>query len=186
MKSASAQRICALSLSLLVCLGLAACGGSDQEELQQWITEQRNMTRPKIQPLPEPTKFSPQAYTQEGAVEPFSNEKLMQALKRDSSQATANVALIAPELNRRKEPLEAMPLDAVAMVGSLIKQGQPVALVRVYNLLYQVRVGNYLGQNYGRITKISETELALREIVQDAGGEWTERTANIQLQEGSK
>jgi len=186
MKSASAQRICALSLSLLACLGLAACGGSDQEELQQWITEQRNMTRPKIQPLPEPTKFSPQAYTQEGAVEPFSNEKLMQALKRDSSQATANVALIAPELNRRKEPLEAMPLDAVAMVGSLIKQGQPVALVRVDNLLYQVRVGNYLGQNYGRITKISETELALREIVQDAGGEWTERTANIQLQEGSK
>jgi type IV pilus assembly protein PilP len=111
---------------------------------------------------------------------------LAQALKRDSNQATANAALIAPELNRRKEPLEAMPLDTVAMVGSLVKLGQPVALVRVENLLYQVRIGNYLGQNYGRITKISETELALREIVQDAAGEWTERMATLQLQEGSK
>ena len=79
-----------------------------------------------------------------------------------------------------------MPLDAVAMVGSLLRQGQPVALVRVDNLLYQVRAGNYLGQNYGRITKISETEVALREIVQDAGGEWLERAVKIQLQEGSK
>lgn len=175
-----------LTLALGACLGLTACSSSEQEELQQWMTEQRSQTRPKIEPLPEPTKFSPQAYTQEAAVEPFSNQKLMQALKRDSNQATANAALIAPELNRRKEPLEAMPLDSVAMVGSLVKLGQPVALVRVDNLLYQVRIGNYLGQNYGRITKISETELALREIVQDAAGEWMERTANLQLQEGSK
>ncbi|MDQ3272936.1 MAG: pilus assembly protein PilP [Pseudomonadota bacterium] len=166
--------------------GLASCGSSEHADLQQWMSEQRSQTRPKIQPLPEPTKFTPQTYTQEGAIEPFSSQKLLQALKRDSNQATANAGLIAPELNRRKEPLEAMPLDAVAMVGSMIRQGQPVALVRVDNLLYQVRVGNYLGQNYGRITKISETELSLREIVQDAAGEWTERVANIQLQEGSK
>jgi type IV pilus assembly protein PilP len=107
-------------------------------------------------------------------------------LTRLPTKATANAALIAPELNRRKEALEAMPLDAAAMVGSLVRQGQPVALVRVDNLLYQLRVGNYLGQNYGRITKISETEVALREIVQDAAGEWLERTVTIQLQEGSK
>ena len=94
--------------------------------------------------------------------------------------------LNAPELARRKEPLEASPLDTVVMVGSLIKVGQPVALVRVDNLLYQVRVGNYLGQNYGRITKVSETGLSLREIVQDAAGEWIERTATLQLQEVSK
>ena len=186
MKLTPVQTMARLALIVSACLGLVACGSSEHEELQQWMSEQRSQTRPKVQPLPEPTKFAPQAYTQEGAIEPFSNQKLLQALKRDSSQATANAGLIAPELNRRKEPLEAMPLDSVAMVGSLIKQGQPVALVRVDNLLYQVRVGNYLGQNYGRITKISETELALREIVQDASGEWTERAANIQLQEGSK
>jgi type IV pilus assembly protein PilP len=170
----------------LTLLALAGCGSSEQEELQQWMTEQRNATRPKVDPLPEPTKFSPQAYNQEGAIEPFSNQKLTQALKRDSNQATANVGLIAPELSRRKEPLEAYPLDATFMVGSLIKVGQPVALVKVDNLIYQVRVGNYLGQNYGRITQVGETSLTLREIVQDAAGEWIERTATLQLLEGSK
>jgi type IV pilus assembly protein PilP len=171
----------------LVCVTafLSACGSSDQE-LQSWMNEQRNKSRSRVDRLPEPTKFSPQPYTQEGAVEPFSSQKLAQALKRDSNQANVNTALIAPELARRKEPLEASPLDAVAMVGSLIKVGQPVALVRVDNLLYQVRVGNYLGQNYGRVTKVTETGLSLREIVQDAAGEWIERTATLQLQEVSK
>jgi type IV pilus assembly protein PilP len=74
----------------------------------------------------------------------------------------------------------------MTMVGSLVKQGQPVALVKVDNLLYQVRPGNYLGQNYGRITKVGEAEVTLREIVQDAAGEWIERTATLQLQERSK
>jgi len=170
---------------LCVALLLSACSSSDQE-LQEWMTEQRKQTRPKVERLAEPTKFTPQAYTQEGSLEPFSNQKLAQALKRDSNQSAVNTALIAPELARRKEPLEASPLDSVTMVGSLIKVGQPVALVRVDNLLYQVRVGNHLGQNYGRITKVSETGLSLREIVQDAAGEWIERTATLQLQEVSK
>lgn len=175
--------ICSLAGAML---SLSGCGSSEQEELQEWMTQQRNATKPKVEPLPEPTKFSPQPYGQEGAIEPFSNQKLAQALKRESNQATANAALIAPELSRRKEPLEAYPLDAIVMVGSLIKVGQPVALVRVDNLIYQARVGNHLGQNYGRITKVTETDLALREIVQDAAGEWIERTATLQLLEGSK
>lgn len=173
--------LCLFSLSLV-----AACSSSDEEQLQQWMTEQRNQTRPRLERLPEPTKFTPQAYTQEGVLEPFSNQKLAQALKRDAGQSSVNTALIAPELTRRKEPLEASPLDAIVMVGSLNKVGQPVALVRVDNLLYQVRVGNHLGQNYGKITKVSETSISLREIVQDAAGEWIERTATLQLQEVSK
>ena len=80
---------------VLTLLALTGCGSSEQEELQQWMTEQRNATKPKVDPLPEPTKFSPQAYNQEGAIEPFSNQKLTQALKRDSNQATSNAALIA-------------------------------------------------------------------------------------------
>jgi type IV pilus assembly protein PilP len=135
---------------------------------------------------PEPKKFSPQAYTQETAFDPFSNQKLTQALKRETTQSTSSAALLAPELSRRKEPLEGYPLDTMSMVGSLVKQGQPVALVRVDNLLYQVRPGNYLGQNYGKITKVGEADVVLREIVQDAAGEWIERTATLQLQERSK
>ncbi|MBH2009593.1 MAG: pilus assembly protein PilP [Xanthomonadaceae bacterium] len=175
--------VLSLTFTLLV---LTGCGSSDQEELQQWMITQRNSTRPKIAPLQAPTKFTPQTYGQEGSIEPFSKQKLVQALKRDSSQATANAALIAPELSRRKEPLEATPLDTVAMVGSLTKAGQPVALVRVDNLIYQVRVGNYLGQNYGRITAVTEASVVLREIVQDAAGEWTERPATLQLLEEKK
>ena len=144
------------------------------------------ITLPKVDPIPEPKKFTPQAYTQEAAVDPFSNVKLTQALKRDSAQSNANAGLVAPELARRKEPLESFPLDAMSMVGTLIKQGQPVALVKVDNLLYQVHAGNYLGQNYGRITKVGENEVTLREIVQDASGEWIERIAKLQLQERSK
>lgn len=165
---------------------LAGCGASGQEEVQQWMRDERAATKPQVQPIPEPKKFTPQAYTEEAATDPFSNLKLTQALKREASQSSANAALIAPELARRKEPLEAYPLDAMKMVGFLIKEGRPVALLRIDNLLYQVKPGNYLGQNYGKIVNVGETEVVLREIVQDAAGEWTERTATLQLQERSK
>ncbi len=180
------KNICLAAVLGAITLGLAGCGASEEEQLQGWMTEQRNQTKSRVDRIPEPTKFSPQPYADEGAIEPFSSQKLTQALRRESTQSAANAALIAPELARRKEPLEAYPLDAVAMVGSLLKLGQPVALVRVDNLLYQVKVGSYLGQNYGRITKVSDTGMTLREIVQDSGGEWIERTATLQLQEVSK
>ena len=175
--------ISALAFALL---GLSGCASSEQEELQQWMTAQRNAAKPRIAPLPAPTKFIPQIYGQEASIEPFSNQKLTLALKRDSNQATSNAALIAPELARRKEPLEASPLDAVVMVGSLTRLGKPVALVKVDNLVYQTQVGNYLGQNYGRITAVKEGSIVLREIVQDAAGEWIERTATLQLLERTK
>ena len=165
---------------------LAGCGASSENELRQWMTEQKSQTRPRIAPISEPKQFNPESYGQVATIEPFSNQKLTQALKRESTQAAANGALIAPELARRREALEAFPLDAMTLVGSMTRTGQPVALVKVENLLYQVRLGNYLGQNYGRVGKIAETELTLREIVQDATGEWIERTATLQLQERSK
>ncbi len=183
MKHNSLSRI---SASVMLTLVIGACSLGEQEDLQRWMTEQRNSTKPTVVPLPEPKKFSPAPYNQANAVEPFSNQKLTQALKRESSKATANAQLVAPELNRRKEPLEAFPLDSMALVGNMSPKGVSVALVKVDNLLYQVKVGSYLGQNYGKVTKVSETEVTLREIVQDAAGEWIERQANLQLQERSK
>jgi type IV pilus assembly protein PilP len=169
-----------------VLLALAACGATGEDELRQWMTDQKSQTHPKVAPISEPKQFKPESYTQVTATEPFSNQKLTQALKRESTQSVSSGALIAPELARRHEALEAFPLDTMALVGSLTKAGQPVALVRVDNLLYQVKPGNHLGQNYGRVTKITETEVTLREIVQDAVGEWIERPATLQLQEKSK
>ena len=175
-----------LILSLVYCslaVVLVGCVGSGEDDIRQWMVEERNQTRPKVPPIPEPKQFKPEAYTNAATIEPFSNQKLTQALKRDASQAVVNGGLVAPELARRKEPLEAFPLDSMRVVGSIVKAGQPVALVKVDNLLYQVKLGNYLGQNYGKVTKISESEITLREIVQDAVGEWIERVATLQLQE---
>jgi type IV pilus assembly protein PilP len=167
---------------LLVAALLGACS-ADEEELRGWMDQQRREVKPNITPLQPPKKFDPQPYNVAQAVEPFSTQKLTVALKQEARQPNS---LLAAELNRRKEPLEAYPLDSMSMVGSVNRQGQPFALLRVDNLLYQVKPGDYLGQNYGRITKIAETEIALREIVQDAAGEWIERPAVLQLVEKAR
>lgn len=161
---------------------LAGCG-SQNEELEAWMAQQRKEVRPTVQPLQAPKRFNPEAYSQAQGVEPFSNQKLSVALKQEARQPNS---LLASEMNRRREPLEAYPLDSMAMVGSVVRGGRQFALLRVENLLYQVKVGDYLGQNYGRVTRIAETEVALREIVQDAAGEWVERPAMLQLQERAR
>lgn len=176
-----AMRALKLFSGLCTLLVLSGCFGS-QEDLRAWMRDERARVRPRVEPISEPKRFEAQRYTEGVAVEPFSNVKLTQALRRDTSPP-GHSDMLATELNRRKEALEAFPLDAMAMVGSLDRNGQRVALVLVDKLLYQVRVGNHLGMNYGRITRIDETELALREIVQDAAGEWIERPATLQLQE---
>jgi len=173
-------------MALAVALALTACSSSSTDDVQQWMEQQKNQTFPKVKPLAEPKQFKPENYSQVTELDPFSLKKLAMALKKDSVQASLSGALLAPELARRKEPLEEFPLDSIAMVGSLVRDGQPVALVTVGKLLYQVRPGEHLGQNYGRVTKIAETELALREIVQDATGEWVERMTTLQLQERLK
>ncbi len=161
---------------------LGACTG-DTVELQAWMDQQRREIHPTTQPIAAPKRFDPAPYDVGQLVDPFSAQKLNVALKQEAKQPSS---LLASELNRRREPLEAYPLDSMTMVGSLGQKGREYALLRVDNLLYQVKVGDYIGQNYGKITKITETEIALREIVQDAAGEWTERTTSLQLQEKAR
>jgi type IV pilus assembly protein PilP len=176
------HRTALLTSALAALMMLSACG-AEQEELQAWMDQQRREVRPSIAPLSPPKRFDPQPYEQARAVEPFSSQKLAVALKQEARQPNS---LLAGEMNRRKEPLEAYPLDSMSMVGSVSKQGRQFALLRVDNLLYQVKVGDYLGQNYGKITKISETEVGVREVVQDAAGEWIERPSALQLQEKAR
>lgn len=170
-------------LALLTVLLLAACA-AEQEELQAWMAQQRREVKPNVTPLSPPKEFRPQAYLAIDGVEPFSPQKLTVGLRPQETRQPSS--LLVAEMNRRKEPLEAFPLDSMVMVGSVQRRGRPTALLRVDNLLYQVKLGDYLGQNYGKITKISETEISLREIVQDAAGEWIERTGSLQLQEKAK
>ena len=147
------------------------------------MQEQRRQTAPRVTPISELKKYVPLVYSETASADPFDSRRLTQALRRESGPADAGAALIGPELHRRKEPLEAYPLDVMAMVGSLNRGGQHVALVQVDKLLHQVRAGNYLGENHGRVIKVSESEVILREIVQDAAGEWIERHAALRLRE---
>lgn len=179
MKTSSLVR---LGVALLGLSLLAGCT-ADHDELRQWMEQQRREIKPNVTPLQAPKKFDPEPYSQTQAVEPFSGQKLSVALKQE---ARAPNSLLARQLNRRKEPLEAFPLDSMSMVGSVTKQGQPYALLRVDALLYQVKVGDHIGQNYGQITRINETEITLQETVQDAAGEWIERPATLQLQERAR
>ena len=178
-RSAGAPAVLA---ALIASMLLAACGG-EQDELTAWMEQQKREVKPNVTPLSPPKKFDPQPYAAITGVEPFSAQKLTVALKQEQRQPNS---LLAAEINRRREPLESFPLDSMSMVGSVTKQGKPSALLRVDNLLYQVKQGDYLGQNYGKITRISETDIALREIVQDATGEWIERTSSLQLQEKTR
>jgi type IV pilus assembly protein PilP len=167
-------------LAMGISLGFMAACSSENPELQDWMEQQKREVRPSVQPLAAPKKFNPVPYANAQLIDPFSNQKLSVALKQEAKQPNS---LLASEMKRRKEPLESFPLDTMSMVGSVSNKGVPIALLKVDNLLYQVKPGDYLGQNFGRITRITETEVALREVVQDAAGEWTERIATLQLQE---
>lgn len=167
-------------------LVLTGCWGEEHSDLREWMAQQKSVTKPRIQPLQEPSVFTPQAYFESQGMDPFNMLKLKQVLSRDSAQNSSNMSLLLAEQNRRKEELESYPLDSMSMVGSMRKNGKDTALLRVNQLIYQVSAGNYLGQNYGRILQIGEHGIKLREIVQDATGDWVERTTTLDLQEGNK
>ena len=189
MKAASMIEVSIKFLAVLGIIMLTGCTSSGENEIRQWMLDERNKTKPKVTPINPPKQFKPESYENAAKPDPFSNQKLTQALRNEAAQPTAdnNSALVAPELARRKEPLEAMPLDTMSMVGNIAESsGRPVALIKVDNYLYQVKLGAYLGQNYGKIVKISETEITLREIVQDAAGVWVERAQTLSLQEKTK
>jgi len=169
-----------------VLLLLTGCWGEEHGDLREWIATQKAVTKPRIQALKEPSVFTPQAYAASQGMDPFNMLKLTQVLSRESAQNASNMSLLLAEQNRRKEELESYPLDSMSMVGSMRKDGRDTALLRVNQLIYQVKAGNYLGQNYGRILQIGEHSIKLREIVQDAAGDWVERTTTLDLQEGSK
>jgi len=160
---------------------LAGCGTSDETELRTWMNGVKQSTRVTTQPVPPPKEFAPFVYDSAGAVEPFDPQKILMAVARQQ-QARASASAVKPDLERRREVLEGFPLDQIRMVGMMHQGGTNVALLETNGSTHMVRVGNYLGQNFGLVTRISETELLVKEIVQDAAGEWVERPAKLELQ----
>ena len=163
-------------------VAIAGCTSSNEVEIQQWMAEVRQTMKPTTQPVPEPKEFAPYAYEARTMVDPFDPQKVVMAVARQQ-QARVSASAIKPDLDRRRETLEGFPLDQIRMVGMMRQSGTNVALLETNGATHLVRVGNYVGQNFGLITRISESELQLKEIVQDAAGEWVERPAKLELQE---
>lgn len=162
---------------------LVGCASSEENELREWMQETRKETRPMVQKIPEPKKFTPYEYTDQNLIDPFNEIKLQVALSRAAAKPGGG---LKPDLDRRREPLESYPLDSFKMVGTLQKPGATYALVAVDNTLFQVKQGNYIGQNFGVVIKVSESEIQLKELVQDPSGEWVERVTSLLLQENKK
>jgi type IV pilus assembly protein PilP len=160
-------------------LVLAGCG-ANTDELNQWMEQQKREVKPNVEPIAAPKKFVPQPYASISGIEPFSSQKVTAGTKDDASQSNA---VLAAQRKRRKEPLESYSLDAMKMVGTVTKQGRPHALIEIDKLVHMVTLGQHMGENFGEVVKIGERELSLRELVQDAAGEWIERTTTLQLQE---
>lgn len=165
---------------------LAGCGASGQDEVHEWMVQQRSRAQARPLPLPAPRVFEPEPYRAAGSADPFGSQRLTQVLKTEGTRQTSQASLLGAELSRSREQLESYPLDAMSVVGVLVRDAQTVALVRVDRLLYPVRVGQYLGQNFGRVQQITESGLTLREVVQDPSGEWVARSVTLHLQEKPK
>ncbi|MEO8837459.1 MAG: pilus assembly protein PilP [Herbaspirillum sp.] len=164
-------------------LFLTGCGDGGVPEIQQWMSEVREQTHIAVPKLSEPKKFIPFLYQVTSPIDPYSPKKLAIALAK--SQASAGGGL-KPDMERRRDPLESYPLDSLHMVGTLQRSGVHYALLQADKLIVRVKVGSYIGQNFGMITKISDTEVDLKEIVQDSTGDWVERPAKLELQETRK
>jgi type IV pilus assembly protein PilP len=176
------NRLCAIALLVIGAAGLSACSG-DQSELQAWMDEVRRDTRPITDVIAEPKQFEPFRYDNAGQMEPFSAAKLQAAFDRMVQRNTGGPS---PDMNRRREPLESYPLESIKMVGHLSNGKQAFALLQVESVVYQAKVGAFAGQNFGQITKVSESEVKLKELVQDAAGDWVERETALRLQEGKR
>jgi type IV pilus assembly protein PilP len=160
---------------ILACAGLllAGCGGESHQDLRAWMAEQGKGVRGRLDPLPQLKPYEPFAYNAFDLPDPFKPRKI---------EPTKGGSKLSPDLTRRREPLEGYPLESLSMVGTLAKDKVTYALVRTPERdIYQIKSGNYLGQNFGVVTAITDTEVKLKELVQDGAGDWTERTSALQL-----
>lgn len=167
-----------------LCLALlAGCSDSDVAEINSWMADVKRDTKVSVKPLSEPKTFVPFAYGVREEPDPYDPNKLLAELAR-AAATTDN--LLRPDMNRRKEFLEAFPVDTMKMVGTLNKGGVSWGLIQIDRAVYQVKAGQRLGQNFGRVTGVAESAISIKETVQDAGGEWVDRDAKLELQEGKE
>ncbi len=169
------------AISALACAVLVGgCGGDQFSDLKQFVQESGKDLRGRVEPIPEVKQFEPFAYNAFELPDPFKPREM--ALANRGGQPGGGPQ---PDLNRRKEALESFALESLQMVGTLEQKQVRYALIKTPdNNLYRVRPGNYVGQNFGVITSITESTVNLKEVIQDSSsGSWNERTSSLQLLE---
>lgn len=164
--------------SFILTLVLAGCGAHEGDDIDRFIKDSDNITKGKVEPLPEVKQFVPYIFNAAGDLsDPFQ-------LRKATSGKSDNQNKLQPDFKRLKEAMENFPLENLKYVGTLKKGRQNVALMKAPDgQVYQVMVGNYMGQNYGIITRITPDEILVKEVVQDLSGDWTERQVPIYPQE---
>ena len=163
-------------IPLVACALVSACSSEKHSDLREFVKNADSMPRGRIPPLPEVKPYTPVEYAAFDLTDPFKPRKI------EPPKGAAGGGL-QPDVNRRREPLEAYPLEALKMVGVLKQRGYFALVKTPDNNLFQVKSGNYLGQNFGRITEISDASIKLRELVQDSNGNWEEKDQTLLLQE---
>ena len=160
-------------LPLLV-LALSACSSGDDP--RSFVANAGKDLRGKVQPLPEVKPYEPFIYAATDLPDPFKPRKLT------PPSGNGKTGGLQPPRDHVKQVLENYPLEALKMVGTLQQNNMNHALIKTPdNNLYRVKQGNYMGQNFGIITQVSDSEVKLTEIVQDSGGDWTERSTSLSL-----
>ncbi len=163
-------------LLLVVSLMMIACSGRDYSDLDEFISNAGIGLRGKVDPLPEVKPYEHFTYEAFDILNPFVPRK------NENTQSISSE--LQPDLKRRKEVLESFPLESLKMVGSLQQKNVIFALIKSSDgTLHRVNAGNYIGQDFGKIDHISESEVKLREVVQDGVNEWTERVSTLMLED---
>ena len=157
---------------------VTGCGRDEFSDLKQFVKESGEGLRGRVEPIPEVKQFEPFAYSAFDLPDPFKPRTTVVDSRTPGGGPQ-------PDLNRRKEALEAFPLESLQMVGTLEQKRVHYALIKTPDKsLYRVKIGNYVGQNFGVITAVSDSAVTLKEVIQDpSSGSWTERTSSLQLLE---
>jgi type IV pilus assembly protein PilP len=177
----------ALATILIVCVPLAGCGGGSMADLRSYVAEIKTRPGTPIEDLPPIQPYVVYTYPCDGAIEcvdPFEPFYLEPPRPTDDGTTAVSDNGISPNFDRNREELESYPLDALRMMGTLEKGEQFWAILRDPNtIIHRVEVGNFIGQNNGKITGISEDRIELLEIIPDGRGGWEERQAELALAE---
>lgn len=160
---------------------LAGCADDNMDDLREFVATAHAGKTAKVEPLPEIKTQEPFAYAADKLVDPFAALNLRGGQVANKGAAAKGPR---PDMNRRKEPLEEFPLDALKMVGTLMRGKQAWAVIQAPDgTVHRAAIGNHMGQNFGTITRITEEKISLVELVQGALGDWVEREASMALAE---